>query len=248
MWDRLRQAVKIQFRDTVEFHVRQRIIFTATDSRGHVRKNVRTEGDSTLQGYDPHKTKMLVAETTLTPSHLFSLLVRGRWKLFINGNLWITIPVQMILGVRGNHYDLTTEQAEDPESIAVRMSFPWTCPAFAMTRPQYYLPDMFCGTSRFRFAARDLALQSFTFESGGLPVRIKVKPWNECMLQRYYAEIEYHKIMLPNSDDPYVVPKRVINVLETDKGKIQIVSIYEPNEPPGSYVGTLPNQLATARH
>ena len=230
--EQLRAAMKIQFRDTAEFHAQETITLTATDPGGRVRKKASVHLDTVFQGYNPHAERMDVAEGTVTLGQALGVWIHHRWLLAMNGHFWITFPAAIVLvPERSAHYDFAAAPAADPGSLRVTMTQRRECAPVTMSYPKYFLIDHPCGASEFELTGPDHDLRRFTFEAAGLPATVNIEPWKACTLQRYHVEAEFHTVMLPHSSDPFVVPKRVTTTLDTDKGRVEIVSVYEPNEP-----------------
>jgi hypothetical protein len=95
-------------------------------------------------------------------------------------------------------------------------------------RADYYLPDgEFCMSTEIELD-RDLRFQKFSYELLGLPATVKIHPFGECTLTRYYAEVQFQVFTMPGEKEPFLLPKRVATTLETNKGRVVISSAYEP--------------------
>jgi hypothetical protein len=155
-------------------------------------------------------------------------------KMSANSAMWAWVPgtIFTVLADEPAKYVLNTVPAVDqPGSIMTKLAPAKTCPPFTMKdQPIPYFPDGFCGLAEFQLDA-DLSFQKFAFEAPGLPISAKVDGLGQCILQRYHTAIEFQKVTLPGSGDPFLVPKQVMTTLETSKGNIVIVSVYEPQQP-----------------
>jgi hypothetical protein len=156
------------------------------------------------------------------------------WKISSNSAMWTWVPgaIFTVLAYEPAKYVLNTMPAADqPGSIMAKLAPAKTCPPFTMKdQPIPYFPDGFCGLAEFQLDA-DLSFQKFAFEAPGLPISAKVDGLGQCILQRYHTVIEFQKVTLPGSGDPFLVPKQVMTTLETSKGNIVIASVYEPQQP-----------------
>jgi len=230
--DRLRAALKVQFRDTAELHVHQTISFTVTDARGRVRKKNKGMVNLLYEGFNDTKPYDIAGEMEIPPGEALNVMMHGLHKVAATSDFWSIFPVVQILMT---HWPVPYDFAFTPGGV--KMTPRDGCQVFTMEythRPGNwppYWPDLPCGTGEFQLDRN--ILQRFDFEADGLPVQMELEPFKKCTLKRYHSRVEYHTIMLPNDADPFVVPQRVTTTLETDKGTIEIVSSYEPNEPPG---------------
>jgi hypothetical protein len=93
----------------------------------------------------------------------------------------------------------------------------------------YYWPDLLCGSHQY-YLDPDLTLLRYRFAAAGLPAQIKIKPFGRCVAASYQVDVEYHKVRVLQSPNPFLVPKRVVVTLATDKGNIVIASDYYPTE------------------
>jgi hypothetical protein len=155
-------------------------------------------------------------------------------KISANSAMWTWVPgtIFTVLAYEPEKYVLnTTPAADQPGSVMAKLAPAKTCPLFSMKdQPIPYFPDGFCGLAEFQLG-NDLSFHKFTFEAPGLPISTKIDGLGQCILQRYRTAIEFQKVTLPNSRDPLLVPKQVMTTLETSKGNIVIVSVYEPQQP-----------------
>jgi hypothetical protein len=155
-------------------------------------------------------------------------------KISANSAMWTWLPgaIFTVLADEPERYVFDTMLAADqPGSVMARLAPAKTCPPFTMKdQPIPYFPDGFCGLAEFQLGD-DLSFQKFTFEAPGLPVFTNIDGVGQCVLRRYHTEIEFQKVTLPGSTDPFLVPKQVITTLETSKGNLVIASAYEPQQP-----------------
>ena len=54
--------------------------------------------------------------------------------------------------------------------------------------------------------------------------------FSESTLRRYHVEIEFQKVLLAGDNQPFLAPKQVTAKLETNKGSLEITSVYEAKD------------------
>ena len=227
---RLVEAVRISFRDSSEFRVRQNVTLTATDSRGHVRKTRKGSVNYLFQGFRVASQRALVGEMSISSfGELWSVVIRGLWRLAVNSDLWTTMPIETLLGPNATAiYTFQAKKTLENQSLIAELNPIRACPPFTMvhSRP-YYWPDRPCGSHEFELD-QDMTLRQYQFFSAGLPAEVNIKPFKRCMLISYRADVEYHKVQIADDPRPFLVPKRVVATLETNKGNLVITSDYTP--------------------
>ena len=227
--DQLVGAAKRYFRDTAEFPLQQKMTFVVSDTKGRVRQTKSQLTEYVFQGY---KSREKTASFNLHGKVSFWQAMRGSniLKIAASSALWTMIPGGVLNAEQGEY----TFAAKSIDPAADRMSAQFIpnkpCPALTMTdKASFYLPDEVCGTSGFE-VYRDLKFQKFVFEVGGLPAPVKINPFGQCTLQRYYAEVEFQSVMLPGDKEPFLIPRQSVTRLETDKGTIVMTSVFEPKK------------------
>ncbi|HEY6969375.1 MAG TPA: hypothetical protein VJA94_09225, partial [Candidatus Angelobacter sp.] len=227
-YEQLVKAAKVYFRDTAEFPMMQDMTFTVLDRSGRVRQTRKQLVEYLFNGYNSGKQ---TASGHVSGEVGFWAALRGAKmvKASLNSAFWIMAPGLEVYSPT-DMYDLEmNEHHEDKELITGKLNRVKACPPFTMKEnTEMYVPDHpGCNNSEFQLHTEDLSFQRFSFDVIGLPASVRLHPLGDCTLQRYHAEVEFQKIILPGDKDPLLVPKQVTAILETDKGKIVISSVYE---------------------
>jgi hypothetical protein len=146
-----------------------------------------------------------------------------------NSAIWTMLPGLWLYADPGAYTLTFVPAATGSELLQAKMAPVKPCPALNMSRrnSQWYFPDNACGEIEFQLD-KDLRFRQFAFDALGLPAQVNFAPFGRCNLKRYHAELEFQEVNLPQDRAPFLVPKRVVATLETDKGTILISSIYEP--------------------
>lgn len=231
--DDLISATRGFFRETVEFPLRQQLTISVSKGSGPLKTINDASLDYVFHGYRTGKK---------TPAGEVDDINFGKWlhaweafKGALHDDVVMMVPVSLVLEsvtpqsgpASALSFEMTALE-DDSGGWTVRMSAQHECPPFAMTRAKRWtIPDAFCGIADFRLRD-DLSIESFTFYSGGLPATVNVDHLGKRSLLSYSVEVRFREVLLPESDDPFVIPRSVTTTLETDRGKLVISSEYEP--------------------
>lgn len=225
-FDQLTQAAKVYFRDTAEFPLLQTTTLTVSDASGHVGKAQTVSLNYIFQGYSQ---KQHSAHATLKGKTSPWAVLRGNKMAKVAGSsaFWSMMPGVRLYSYLGE-YSFEVERTSSSGLFTAKLAPVTPCSALPMKhRGVFYFPNVACGISEFQLQS-DLSFQKFVFDASGLPVLINVDPIGQCSLERYHVEIDFQKIYLPGEKEPFLVPQQVLVTLETDKGRIEIASTYEP--------------------
>lgn len=218
------KSAKIYFRDTTELPMTQNTTFTVTDASGHAREVKHQATNYLFNGYNKNRK---TASGKLGGKESFWAMLGGSKmiKASINSVFWSMMPGVWIYAEPAEY----TFEAQDQRDgmVSAKLTPVKPCSPLTMQKnPDIYLPDEVCGLGLFELHD-DLSLQKFVFDASGLPVVLKMASLGKGTLQRYHAEIEFQRVMLPGDKEPFLVPKQVTATLETNKGNIVISSMYE---------------------
>ena len=234
-FEQLVKAANIYFRDTAELPMTQKMTFTVSDRSGRVRQSKKQEIDYIFNGYNRGKQ---TASSHVSGEIGFWAALRGAKmiKAALNSAFWTMAPGVQLHSEPGMYALEAAERHDDTGLVTGRLTRVKECVPFTMKEhTEMYVPDHpGCNSSDFQLSAEDLSFRKFTFDVAGLPAAVKLNPLGDCTLQRYRAEIEFQKIMLPGDKEPLLVPKQVIATLETNKGNIVISSTYEKKQGTGN--------------
>lgn len=123
--------------------------------------------------------------------------------------------------------DVAVEGGQGAELFILRTA-QTECPEFAMSGKLY--PDKRCAKAEFRVrqdAERALSIERFDFDVLNLPAKGKAPYLGEGNVRRYHAEGELQQVTLPDDKRPFLIPKRVVTTIESDKGVIVVTNNYK---------------------
>jgi hypothetical protein len=231
--EQLTTAAKHFFRDTAEFPLLQKMTMTVTDSSGRVIKTRNLSVDYVFRGFSP-RTKSTLGNVHAEVSFWDAIGGAKILKVAMNSDIWTMVAGDELVSDSGQNEMVASSNlpanhdGARQEFITAKLLPAKPCPAVTMKHhPDDYMTDLTCGASEFQLKD-DLSFQKFSFEVTGLPAPVNVSPLGQCTLQRYHAEIEFQSVTVAGEKEPFIVPKKVTASLETNKGKILIVSEYEP--------------------
>lgn len=228
-YEQLAKSAKIYFRDTTEFPVTQKMTFSVTDNSGRVRKVNHLVLDYVFNGYRPGtKTASGNARTNIS----FWAAIRGAkmLKASLNSTLW-TLTAGITPYDEAGVYNFESRVDGDSHLITARLNPVKSCAQLTMQKnPQVYFPDATCGPLEYQLLD-SLSFQKFVFNADGLPALVTIEPFGKSTLRRYHVEIEFQKVLLSGDNQPFLAPKQVTAKLETNKGNLDITSIYEAKDP-----------------
>lgn len=226
----LAEAARIYLRDSAEFPLEMQIGMVAISTSGRTIKKDHASGAYNFHGYNPRSAGSS-AHGDLNGSlfHLHRFLSPA----FGNSMLAPTLPSFFLKDLKDalNAYFLEMGDASaNSQFLTARLSpRPGTCLEFKWST-KYAAPEELCGTGQFELQKNDLSLRHFSFDAGGLPVSTTLKAFGKCELRRYHAEVEFQKVTLPDDPKPFLVPKHVEVVIETDKGELDMATEYTPRK------------------
>jgi hypothetical protein len=213
------RAGKAYFRDSAEFPMHISTGLTATDLSGRVRKH-----KSATFKYDFHGYNQRSANGTVTLHG-----PRAMMKAAFGAVTSSMAPVSFLSPSAEKKYAFkVTEQGVDV--VSARLSHLGKC------EPSRWLPDFdalnpMCGSFEVQLQRDDLALKRYIFDAANLPVQANIDPFGAATISTYHAEVEFQKVFLPDDPKPFLIPRLVIVIIETDKGKLVIRSNYVPDSP-----------------
>jgi hypothetical protein len=130
--------------------------------------------------------------------------------------------------------DVAVEGGQGAEPFILRTA-QTECREFAMSGKHLY-PDKRCAKAEFRVrqdAGRALSIERFDFDVLNLPAKGKLPYLGEGNVRRYHAEGELQQVTLPDDKRPFLIPKRVVTTVESEKGVIVVTNNYKLGSPSG---------------
>jgi hypothetical protein len=222
----LATAARAYLRDSAEFPLKMQLSMVAKDSSGRTIKSDHAAGTYDFHGYNPS------SENASGNARLISGLFHSAKSLiptFMNGFLASVLPSSILSKKDADNYSLEPAENSPSSQLVIARVRNLQCAEFKWSNQKTF-PENFCGASQFALQKDDLSLQHFSFEAGGLPLRTEVKPFGRCEVLHYRAEVEFQKVKLPDDPKPFVVPKHVEVTVETDKGKLIMISDFAPRK------------------
>lgn len=224
--DQLTAAAKRYFRDTAELLLVQKMEFSVFDLSGHIRKTDKLTLDYLFEGYNPRSE---TGRVNLRGNVSFWSIMRGNkmFRISANSAIWTMHAGIVVRELNGSTFEAATLPGPDGWMLA-KLIPKGPCHSVVMNKnAEYYLLDgEFCSSAELQLD-RELHFQKGSYEVMGLPAAVKMRPFGECTLTRYHAEIEFQIATIPGDKEPFLIPKQVTTTLETTMGNIVISSVYE---------------------
>jgi hypothetical protein len=217
-FDQLAKASKIYFRDSAEFPMRIELEMTATDASGRVRKHSSARYDYDFHGYNQR------SETGHATFHGPRRLQKALLSVFVSA----TAPISFLGTNAEDKYDLQIIE-RNAGVVSARMARKTPCPAASWSPDLLALQPM-CGSFDLQVEGDDFALKHYALEAASVPLAARIDPFGDAQVLRYHADADFQKILLPGDPKPFLVPKTVTVVIETEKGKVLISAAYLPRK------------------
>ncbi|HEX7285016.1 MAG TPA: hypothetical protein VF532_02480 [Candidatus Angelobacter sp.] len=224
----LAAAAKTYVRDSAEFPLKMQLSMVAMNSSGQTIKRDHATGNYDFHGYNP-RAETGNAHMSVQTDGIFHS-AKGMLPTAWNSAMAGLLPFMVLSKNVEEQYSL--KMADFPGNnllLAVLTPLPGPCPGLKWSAKNN-IPESYCGPSKFGLVKEDLSLQEFSFEASGLPLSAEVKPFGRCEILRYHSEVEFQKVTLPDDPKPFVVPKHVEVTVETDKGKLIMISDFAPRK------------------
>jgi hypothetical protein len=165
----------------------------------------------------------------------------GRWSFHANSGLMARRILYDSMGGSLAVFDAFTSIAPRPEGelrivveggeagapFVVRVTDP-KCTVFEM-KGSYPYPNRSCNMSTFhvkRDAAGALAIDHFTLDILRLPASGKTPYLGYGTIRKVHVEGEVQEVRVAADTKPFLIPKRVITTVETDKGMLVVTNAY----------------------
>jgi hypothetical protein len=216
----LSKAAKVYLRDSAEFPLSTKVEVTFTDLTGHVRRHKAGTYKYDFHGYNVRSSTGKVD-------------LEGSWRTVLSGSTLrkaaiATSIAPILLGVvlfPDTEKNATILQGAFPDLVSVTIKPGGECDPFQWENERY-ASHSFCGSYELQLGKDDLMLKHFAFDASRLPAPADMDVLGRATISRYRSEMEFQKVFLPGDPKPFLVPKRVIVTVETDKGKLVATSNY----------------------
>jgi hypothetical protein len=216
-FDQLAKASKIYFRDTAEFPMRMSLEFTALDANGRIRKHKTGRFDYDFHGYNPRSEKA-------------DLNMRGpksALKAGITAGIAVLLPVSVLANKAEEGYHFAVAEGNAPELLSAKLIPLETCRPATWSNDSYFL-NQFCGPSVFEVTRTGFELKHYHFDAAGLPVQAKVDYLGRATVNNMFVDADFQQVQIPSDPKPFLVPKKVVLTIETDKGKLLMTGDFVP--------------------
>ena len=232
-FNQLAAAAKMYLRESVELPLSVDLSMLAISASGRTLKKDHGTAVYDYHGYNPRSERDTGTFKHISTKGLFH---STKWVQPVAWNSFVATTIPSIIlfkevNFTAKRYSLDGgEPSADSQFVTARMSpRPGKCSNFKWSTKEG-APEEFCGTSQFKLQKDDLSFRHFSFDAGALPIATTVKPFGKCELRSYHAEVEFQKVTLPDDPKPFLVPKHVEVVVETDKGKLKMTIDYTPKK------------------
>jgi hypothetical protein len=216
-FDQLARASKIYFRDTAEFPMRMSLDFSAIDSRGKMRKHKTGNFDYDFHGYNPLSQK----------AHLSMHGPRSGLKAGASAGVAVVLPISVLYTNAEDYYRFVSAEGSAPGLLSAKLTPVETC-LKAQWSVDTYLLNQTCGSWELEVTKDELELRRYHFETAGLPAQGKIDYLGSATVNRLYVDADFQEVQIPSDPKPFLVPKKVLVTVETDKGKLLITGDFTP--------------------
>jgi hypothetical protein len=225
--DRIQAAAKAYLRDVGEFPMTAAVAVVVTDTSG--RPKERSEGSVrfVFHGYNAR------AETGV-----FTLYLGKRENKVIKegamtgGDAVLLVGLKLRKAADGAVAIEQPAQAGQPLLVGIREPL---CPEFGRSEGRRDIRN-FCGRSEYRLMPEGtdgLRLQHFNLDSTNLPAKADTAALGTVQVLTYHVDEDFEEALLPGDPKPFLVPKRNVTTIGTNKGKIVVTNQYAPETPGG---------------
>jgi hypothetical protein len=212
----LKALFKMFLRDSAELPMDVLVKTVVTDSKGHEKRNTQATIHLLFKGYSEKAQRFTFqSQAGLWDRRVMHDSLTGDFAIFRAFSR--VMPDQN--GKSG------FDAVEDGVAVVVR-SGASDCTGFAWRSGELY-PMRDCAAVEFRLrrsAGGELAVEQFRLESRNLPARGNVRYLGPAEVRKYEAEGDVQKAYLPGDPRPFLVPKRVVTTIETDKGRVVVTN------------------------
>ncbi|MFB3815749.1 MAG: hypothetical protein ACE14L_16725 [Terriglobales bacterium] len=213
---RLRLSLKEHMRDLAETPLDVQTTITYLDGPGRIRKVKRNK----------HRFEVTRVRWGDDPAFAFSArrLHRGTAGEQMFADYGVFYP-PFFLGAADDQYVFPTISESGDTSVVGYRSKDLSCRAFEPLRnPVFkFKLTVWCGEGKFTLATPGLLLTGSEFRAWDLPVAN-----GERELRGYSMQAELQQLELPGTNRPLVLPRKVIAILETERGRTVVESEYVP--------------------
>jgi len=219
-FEQLSKASKTFFRDTAEFPMRMSLDFSAVDSNGKMRKHKTGNFDYDFHGYNPRSQK---ADLNMRGP-------RSGLKAGASAGLAVLLPISVLFHDAETGYRFTAKNENASDLLSATLIPVETCRS-AKWSVESYLLNQTCGSWELEVTKDELELRHYHFETDGLPVQGKIDYLGPATVNRLYVDADFQQVQIPSDPRPFLVPKKVLVTVETDKGKLLIAGDFTPKPP-----------------
>jgi len=217
-FEKLVKATKITLRDSAELPLEMKVSLTTSDPAGRIRKEKTGSYKLDFHGFNVQSSRGKVT-------------FRGGWSTrnaAFNSALFFLVPAIVVAHTDGDRYRFDiTEASETNPYVGLKATAISAC-QFEWADRQF--PQHFCGPMNLEFNKDDLSLIHYLFEGAGLPIETNVDPFGKSTLLGYRMEVDFQTTLLPGDPKPFLIPKRSVTTIETNKGKVVINTAYALRE------------------
>ena len=216
-FEQLAKASKIYFRDTAEFPMRMSLDFSAVDSNGKMRKHRTGNFDYDFHGYNPRSQK----------ANLSMRGPRSGLKAGASAGVAVILPISVLYTKAEEYYQFVAAEGSAPDLLSAKLTPVETCLSAKWSIDNYLL-NQTCGSWELEVTKSDLELRHFHFETHGLPLQGEIDYLGAATVNRLYVDADFQAVQIPSDPKPFLVPKKVLVTVQTDRGKLLIAGDFTP--------------------
>jgi hypothetical protein len=209
------KASKVYFRDSAELPLRMNVEMTITDQSGRIRKHKTGKVNYDFHGYNSRSEHM-------------NLNLKGSKAVFkaaVSISMSSLVSVTLLGQEAEKYYTFRTSESGSPDLVLANMTPVPACDPFEWSADSY-TSNPLCGSFEIQLRKTDFELKHVTFNASGLPVSAVIDVLGPVTILRFHSEADFQKVLIAGDPKPFLVPKLVTVIVDTDKGKIVMSSEY----------------------
>jgi hypothetical protein len=212
---------KTFLRDSAELPMDVLVKTVVTDAKGKKKRDAQSNVQFVFSGYNAATEKYSFRST----AGFMSLRILHD---SIAGNFAAINAFSRLTPHGSNPAEMTIEPGEPGGAFIIRSKAAADCHGFSMPAKFLY-GEHYCYTTVFRVtrdAAGKLAIQDFAVDIEQFPAPGKVRYLGEVQVRKIHSAGEVQEARMGDDPRPFLIPKRVTTIIETDKGAVVVTNDY----------------------
>ncbi len=217
---RLRDQLRQHMRDMAESPIQVHSVITYFDSSGKVRKVERKK-----HIFEVTRVRWRGDESSFRASMRKLDRSTSAEQQFADFGAFFT-PSILSLSTPEDTYVVTLQDNDAAGQVILNFrSSKKDCVTFVPSKDGWDL-ETWCGEGRITFSRDSLMPLTADFQSWGLP-----STSGKSVLRSYRVTEEFRTVTLPNEKRTFILPKKVVAIVEHEKGRTVVESEYDPPKP-----------------